>query len=173
MRPSTKVPHPVWILFVLHGRGNGAHSDEALRRCRSSRVTLASFTVLSDPLQWRFIHFGTLLSRKTLRLPTKYFVVWRSDDFAWKKRVIPRSSLPDPTITNVTELDDAVEKEVGPKLEQSKATPSPIVILQMRILNVPSLSICIYRGGVRVLSVSYGYSDLRTETRVRRSGVLQ
>ncbi|VDO98843.1 unnamed protein product [Heligmosomoides polygyrus] len=93
------------------------------------------------------------LPGKTLRLPTKYFVVWRSDDFAWKKRVIPRSSLPDPTITNVTELDDAVEKE-------------------MRILNVPSLSICIYRGGVRVLSVSYGYSDLRTETRAQCSFVV-
>lgn len=37
----------------------------------------------------------------------------------------------------------------------------------MRHLNIPSISLCIYRRGKRMLSVSYGYSDLRAETRVK------
>ncbi|KAL6741224.1 hypothetical protein Aduo_014499 [Ancylostoma duodenale] len=86
------------------------------------------------------------LPGKAYRYPSKHYVIWRSDEFSWAGRDIPRSALFDPTPNSVTDLDLAVEQE-------------------MRSFNIPSISLCIYRRGKRMLSVSYGYSDLRTETR--------
>ncbi|WKY10994.1 hypothetical protein Q1695_002944 [Nippostrongylus brasiliensis] len=86
------------------------------------------------------------LPGKTARHATKYFVIWRSDEFSWAGRIIPRSASSDPSPRNVTELDAAVEKE-------------------MRAFEIPSLSLCIYRKGKRMLSVAYGFSNLRTEQR--------
>ncbi|KHJ93258.1 beta-lactamase [Oesophagostomum dentatum] len=86
------------------------------------------------------------LPGKTLRHLPKYYVVWHSDEFSWAERDIPRTALADPLAMNATELDLAVEQE-------------------MRSFDIPSVSLCIYRRGKRLLSVSYGYSDLRTETK--------
>ncbi|KAK6754625.1 hypothetical protein RB195_013548 [Necator americanus] len=90
--------------------------------------------------------FSNLNFTWSTRHSSKHYVIWRSDEFSWAERDIPRTTLFDPKPTNATELDLVIEQE-------------------MRSFNIPSISLCIYRQGKRVLSVSYGYSDLRTDTK--------
>ncbi|VDM67131.1 unnamed protein product, partial [Strongylus vulgaris] len=90
----------------------------------------------------------TTLPGKSVRYPPKHYVIWHSREFTWNGKDIPRSALLEATPYNTTELDLEVEKE-------------------MRLFNIPSISLCIYRKGKRTLSVSYGYSDLRSETRAK------
>ncbi|KIH63010.1 hypothetical protein ANCDUO_06697, partial [Ancylostoma duodenale] len=52
--------------------------------------------------------------RKAYRYPSKHYVIWRSDEFSWAGRDIPRSALFDPTPNSVTDLDLAVEQEASP-----------------------------------------------------------
>ncbi|XGW03217.1 hypothetical protein V3C99_014874 [Haemonchus contortus] len=91
-------------------------------------------------------HAITGVSGGRSRFLTKYFVIWRSDEFSWAGRTIPHMVLPGSTSINTTKLDEAVEKE-------------------MRSSELPSLSISVHRRGQTILSISYGYSDLRLESR--------
>ncbi|KAJ1347451.1 hypothetical protein KIN20_002506 [Parelaphostrongylus tenuis] len=76
----------------------------------------------------------------------KYYVVWRSDEFSWiRHSSLPRTALYESTSINSSNLDRAVEK-------------------QMRLFEIPSISFCVYKGGKGLLAVSYGYSDLSTQT---------
>ncbi|KAK6015130.1 hypothetical protein OSTOST_19450, partial [Ostertagia ostertagi] len=75
------------------------------------------------------------------RFPTKFFVVWRSDEFTWAGRTIPRVMTPGLTPINTTQLNEAVEEE-------------------MRSSEIPSLSICVYRHGQSTPKNSYRIASI-------------